>query len=83
MIDTSSKNDQELSKEEEFLYDDNDLDDEDYSDEANDRLNQLLKSLTHDFTLTYSEIKNDITLKKEPLSKFTSDHIKRVIKNAR
>ena len=39
MIDTSSKNDQELSKEEEFLYEDNDLDDEDYSDEANDRLN--------------------------------------------
>ena len=32
---------------------------------------------------TYSDLKNDIVFKKEPLSKYSADDIKRVINNAR
>ena len=46
-------------------------------------LKGLVKSLTHDFTQTYTDIKKDIALTKEPLSKYNIDDIKRVIKNAR
>ena len=73
MIDTCLKCNQDPQLENEYDYDDNELEDEDYSDEVDNVLNDLLRGVTHSFTLTYSEIKNENALKKEPLSKYTPD----------
>lgn len=82
-INTSTKPEDDFGSDDDKELIDKINDDEEWSEVENEDLYEYLKCQTHDFILTYTELKNDPVFKREPLIKYTHDQIKKVITNAR